>query len=153
MKIIFLFTIYLFFFETTSNAQGLKGVELGDSGLNFPLMGMSTINTTIFDVEGDLVVKKFDGKIYAILFKTNYFSQGNADKLAMNLKDKYSIKSLQRNIDGTWNTAYGEKIYVSIDRDTFFDNRRKPWYVVLMYDSEIELKAQQSEDKKIYNNF
>ena len=86
MKNILLFAICLFFFEITSNAQGLKGVEIGDYGLTYPMFGKSIIETTIFDVEGDLVVEKFNGRIYYIYFRTTYFSKVNADKLGKLIK-------------------------------------------------------------------
>lgn len=154
MKNILLFAIFLFFFEISSEAQGLKGVEIGDYGLSSPMFGKSRIETTIFDVVGDLVVEKFNGKIYSIYFSTTYFSKENADKLGKLLKDKYSIESLQRYKDGTWGTIFDiKKISIMISPNQSFQSYDQRWAVVEIYDPEITYKVQHSKDEKINNNF
>lgn len=105
MKNILLFAICLFFFEITSNAQGLKDVELGDYGLTAPLWGKDKIETTLLGCKGTLDVKKYNNKIYRIVFTFSNnldFTQEMADNLANSLMKKYTNIKFTRDGGCDW---------------------------------------------------
>ena len=139
-------------FSLSASGQGIKGVEIGDYGLTSPMWGRSSIETTLLGVEGTLEVKKFDRKIYSIIFKATYFSQENVDKLAKSLKEKYNITSLEKGLTNNWLTRdENDRVQVMIESQNQSFGRR--WYVLTMHDKVISRKASESKKNKTNNDF
>lgn len=143
--------LFIVVFSLSANGQGIKGVEIGDSGLTSPMYGRSSIETTLLGVEGILEVKKYDGKIYEIYFEASYFSQQKVDKLANSLKEKYSISSLEKGPTNTWRTRDNNaRVQVIVEQNQSF---RRKYIVVTIYDKVISAKAAKIENDKFDNDY
>ncbi len=104
MRKILLLTIVLFAINELS-AQGLKDIELGDYGLTSPLWGKDSIETTLLGCKGSLKVKKYNYKIFDILFtfsNNRDFTPEMADNMANSLMSKYPNLKLERYSNGEW---------------------------------------------------